>query len=541
MAPPVSKISPSSALPPFEIPRTLLACGFICFMAGGFLDYQLGAIPWRVFSIPYWQSVIGTGLLVLLLAGDRREAWRPRLKWFSISLLVCLALFYLLHDLAGVVKRREVIRLMAVSPGFYAWIATLWLGLPLARARTPGGRSRSWVLRWGAGLLLAFLTWQLASCVTSCQPETSLYFLVRERALLFALLMGWLRACESDEQLFRITTRGGVIISGLLIVAAALMIALDIYGSPAIHAKLVDWRLVYERGLDAGREMPNRRILFPMLHFNRTGWFAMLAIFTQAAAFCARKDERKPWRWLALGAFFLGLYVLYYSFTRGAIIGAGAGLLLAAVFYSRRFAIVALVAVLFVPFLVPKNHRYFLRTVIKSQTYQVDREGPLTSMQARLIAWRWGQTQIASKPLTGMGYGASLVADAYERYVMTEGDLRVRESIQAGYEMIHLHNMWLETAVESGVPAGALLLLFLSIRWFVLLQHLRGTKAGWPKRRIVLLLGMEAAIMVAGCIFYMLKKNSGYYTWYAWVWVLMWIEMERAKKTAVPDEETAAA
>jgi O-antigen ligase len=497
----------------------LLSAGFVLTAVGGCLDYQLGAIPWQTFGIAHWQMWITYGLLAVLLACDGEGPWRGRLVMFGGCVLGGLALLYLTHDLAHVVKRRIAIQELWRSPSLYLWLLMLWHGVPLLMRRRADGVGRSAWLRWEIGLLMLYGTLCLASAVAAKEVRGSLYFYAWERGLLFTPLLAWVRAAEVDAVLRRATARAVLVLIACLLVGATVVALVDEYANPILKDKLVEWRLVYQHGTDAGLGLPERRLLFPMLHFNRTGYFGLTAMMLMLAVFCGGGGRRERIHYGALLMTVLGMLVALLSQTRGAIIAGLIGLVVWGIFCSPRIALAMLVGCLLLPCLLPARHRQHLLTVFAPSTYDL-RGGEMTSMKTRILVWEWGLTQVRERPVTGMGFGTDLVQKAYETYVMREGDPRVRHEMLNGIETVHVHNLWLETAVESGVPTMVVLFCFLAGRWWLLVRWWRRER-DWPKRQAAAWLALEASLMVAGLVLYMLKNNSGFLNWFIWCYILL--------------------
>jgi O-antigen ligase len=102
--------------------------------------------------------------------------------------------------------------------------------------------------------------------------------------------------------------------------------------------------------------------------------------------------------------------------------------------------------------------------------------------------------------------------------------------------MNHLHNIWLETAAESGLPAAAALALFLAARWWGLAVWWRRGR-GWDRSRAAGWIALELMILAAGMGFYMLKQNSGMLTWWVWAYAALAAEagLRAANKEQSPD------
>ena len=141
-------------------------------------------------------------------------------------------------------------------------------------------------------------------------------------------------------------------------------------------------------------------------------------------------------------------------------------------------------------------------------------------MKARMLGWSYGISMVRKHSLTGIGYSRKIVQESYSKYVMEHGDKRSIENLQSGHQLVHMHNIWIETALESGIPAAAALFCFMLIRWWMLIGCLQGSHAG-ERLYWTAWVSLECSLFVAGLLFYMLKHNSGLLTWFVWTYLLL--------------------
>ncbi|MEN6625109.1 MAG: O-antigen ligase family protein [Candidatus Sumerlaeia bacterium] len=509
---------------PYQIPRPyLLALTFVAAL-GGCLDYTVGAIPVEIFPIAKFHYAYCHVFVGALLILDREGAWRRRLIGLVALVVAGLAIGYLMHDIADRVRRREVIALLFEAPAFYWWIAGLWLAAPLLTRERPDKTRRGPWLPWGMGLLLLYGTLCLAGALASSRPETSLYTYYQERAVYIAVLAGWVRAAERDEEFLRLS---GLVVAwtlGALMAVSAAINLIDLFGGEAVRARFVQWGFVYAKADMAIHEIPKRRILFPMLHFNRAAYWAMIGMMAMLVAARTAAGRR---RWLALALAAAGFWIVAQTYTRGIAVAAIAGAFIWVATISRRALLATAAVAILGAVVVPTTFTRQMKTVFDPQTYMVN-QPPITSMKTRMMAWGWSLETIGDHPWTGLGYGRKITRRAYEQYVFTEGSAEARKSLSGTDEMGHMHNLWLETMVENGIPAGLALLGFCVVRWAALLLVWRrgalfdrGIAGAW--------LAMEAALFIAGMIFFMVKMNHGLLTLAVWVYCLAWVAgaMER--------------
>lgn len=523
---------------PYQIPRPILTALIALAALGSCLDYTIGAIPVQTLHIPQSQMVVISLVVAGLIAADREggglRRGRGRLAWALVLAVVGIGAALGLHEWLHRLKMREALAAVCLTG------AALWLAAPLLTRRRLDGSARGPWLPWGMGLLLAYLLICLATGLAGIRPQYSINVYTMERALPVALIAGWARAAERDEKFLRDSGLAVLAILGALLLVAAAINFLDLTGADTLRAKFVAWRLVFAKAENATWDIPRRRIQFPMLHFNRSAYWAMIVMMTMLVA--ARWGRQAPWRRraaLALAA--LAFWIVTQTYTRGVGVAAIAGAIVWVATISRRTLIATAVlsamgAAAVVVLLLAGGGRtppganqpqtrtaaYIaqMRTVFDPETYKVN-EPPLTSMKTRLMAWMWSVRSIAAHPVGGLGYGRGIVQDAYEKYVFAQGTPAARQSLSGNDEMRHVHNLWLETMAESGIPAGVTLLGFCIARWAALIALwrrgpgcTRGVAGAW--------LAAEAAVFVAGMNFYMVKQNFGMLTLLVWAYALVW-------------------
>ncbi len=255
------------------------------------------------------------------------------------------------------------------------------------------------------GLLLAYLLICLATGLAGIRPQYSINMYTMERALPVALIAGWARAAERDEKFLRDSGLAVLAILGALLLVAAAINFLDLSGTDTLRAKFVAWRLVFAKAENATWDIPRRRIQFPMLHFNRSAYWAMIVMMTMLVA--ARWERQAPWRRraaLALAA--LAFWIVTQTYTRGVGVAAIAGAIVWVATISRRTLIATVVlsamgAAAVVVLLLAGGGRRRRREPAQTRTalHRADRtvfdprltsqRTALTSMKTRLMAWMW--------------------------------------------------------------------------------------------------------------------------------------------------------
>ncbi len=96
--------------------------------------------------------------------------------------------------------------------------------------------------------------------------------------------------------------------------------------------------------------------------------------------------------------------------------------------------------------------------------------GSLVTINFRLEVWRWGLTTVGDFPLTGTGLGAFRRV-AFRLYPI---------AIAANYDIAHAHNIFLQTALDVGVPGLIVYLGFLLLAGGMTWQMMRQNAALRP-------------------------------------------------------------
>lgn len=385
-----------------------------------------------------------------------------------------------------------------VLPVLVVVVAVLASAMPCPRAR------------WHCGLplLLALLTLFTASAFAGRHPKEAMELLTQEAYLYAGLfLLVPILARNASTSASCLARRAAFALFALVVLAMGVVVCTALAGGPPLR----DW--MHQRGMilveteDAAAPW---RILFPFSHHNRTAYFCIIACFAAMAEYRGRVVPRAATVAVAV----LALVMLAFTATRGAAIAAVAGFVamaIAALATGRRFrlrwiAVVGAVMVL-AWLLLPEEHQRQFLQILSARSYQ---PGPGTSIGARLAFWPHVVEMIRLHPWLGVGYGFESF-DLYTRAHYPD----VLESMRG---LSHAHNIWLETAAETGIPAALVLLgfttlrvsaLFVAMRRMRLLRHpLAGPMLVW--------LGLEAAIQVFGLSNYPLRRNLGMMTYMVW-------------------------
>ncbi|HWR98262.1 MAG TPA: O-antigen ligase family protein, partial [Candidatus Methanoperedens sp.] len=275
--------------------------------------------------------------------------------------------------------------------------------------------------------LLAFLGVTLVSALASEAPGEALQRLAGGWIILaLYLVTGWLGDLERLERFLLLLLPPAVLFGAYGIVQHFTGVNLFGSGGP-MHSLVIGERLVY----------------FPRGGFSHYQTYANVyfVIFCLACGLAAAATSARARAWRRALAGFLGVVVVF-TFTRGIWLSLLAALVILSCVFARRASLIiaaagalALAAVL----LLPSS----LRTRALSTA-------DLSSNVERLLLWETAWNMIRDRPILGVGVGN--YASAQDAYI--------REEVPLTMTRTHVHNIWLQAAVERGV-LGMLALLWL--------------------------------------------------------------------------------
>lgn len=264
-----------------------------------------------------------------------------------------------------------------------------------------------------------------------------------------------------------------------------------------------------ERAMILVEQRPDQReierILFPLSHHNRAAYYLLVSGITAAAAGLLAIPRRTMGMW--------GLVVLLacfimtgFTLTRGAILAWAmatlVGVILALPGYRRVVLGILFALGLTSLMTLPPETRQHL-----SQTLQIlqAKPGPENTINSRLALWQMALDSIERRPWTGFGFGTG-------SFVETMRDEFPQQMAVLGGSS-HAHNVILEVAAQSGIPA-ALLLMGIS---FVVALGIFGAWYNLPpnhplRRPLALAIVLGTAIFVYGLSNYPLRRSLGLYT-----------------------------
>ncbi len=155
-------------------------------------------------------------------------------------------------------------------------------------------------------------------------------------------------------------------------------------------------------------------------------------------------DKNRLRRWLYLAAILMGIYPLFFSYSRGAYLGAGVSVIFFGVWKKRSLLLIPLVLLLAWKVVLPES-------VINRITMTESSSGELEDSAAiRLGLWKHGEAVFKENPFFGVGFegfGYTLPPGAF-------GGLK------------NSHNLYMQTLCEQGVIGTAFLLLIFVKAWF---------------------------------------------------------------------------
>jgi len=211
-----------------------------------------------------------------------------------------------------------------------------------------------------------------------------------------------------------------------------------------------------------------------------------------------------------LGVVGLSVVACLFTYSRGAWVGMGAGLVL---YLTRKsvplLIVVALLAVLVGGGLLPAS-------VVDRWNMTQDKGGQLeTSADMRLVVWQEGIRLIEENPVLGIGDG------------------QFAETVRLSkYDNIHLepHNMYVKVAAEQGIPAFLCFVVFLLLALFAAI----GPKDPFTREVFVAYTACWIALVVVNMFGNrMLREGLVCYFW-IFTGVIAWLRTEQAQRVNAP-------
>jgi O-antigen ligase len=191
-------------------------------------------------------------------------------------------------------------------------------------------------------------------------------------------------------------------------------------------------------------------------------------------------------RWIGVAMLLLGAVALYFTYTRGAMLGAAAGVAVLAMRRSWKLgALVALIGIAGVAFLALRAGREGGERRDRGPRYLQ------TDSAIRLGQWRAASLSFLERPVLGWGYRNFELQSAAlkERYGFEKDVVRKRgQPRQVTYFQGHAHNNFLESFASMGVVGGLAFLAFVLL-WL---------REAWRSRHGLFLAPPIVAFLVSG-------------------------------------------
>lgn len=346
------------------------------------------------------------------------------------------------------------------------WIAALipaWLGLRLLNKLPLVPRT---LLDWSLLLLTVqvMLTCFIVDSFWDAMPKVFGFLL---SVVLFYVLVDLLQSEKMIKAGLLVFMAGGVLFS-----------ALTMFGMFRYNVKNFD--ILFDLST-----------LIPKIDFNMPGviegfnpnavgggliLFAPLFVITLSGYFRRRSVDKGMYK-LPLFRYFvlLGLFVIIFTLlltqSRGSWVGLVLGISLLFVFSRKKMKYVLIVIVLAV----------LLFAVIFGFNDITDRtQGTGQRIVSRMTLWSFAVETISEHPFLGFGMN------------------RIRRHHEVGYELAHVHNHYLHTAAELGIPALIAYFALLIGMAVMCLQTWRQTDRPWVKTAVAGLAGGQLAHMIFG-------------------------------------------
>lgn len=261
-----------------------------------------------------------------------------------------------------------------------------------------------------------FLIWALLSSILSTHPHYSIGEFRTEAVTYFFFFYLVVNQIRDRADIKKILLA--------LMVGSALMASYGIY-----------------EYLAQGGNWTNRIIRIGSLtsDYNYASTYFILAI--PVILYFLSESLGKPVRFFLFSVLFLmNVFSLYFTFSRAAWLGLVVSSIVLSFFLGKRAILTVsfgLGTILVLLFMTPQGKAFYANMGGSSE-------------QSRMPAWEFGIGEIVKHPLVGIGYGRKNMRATFPEQV---------EMYNRG--LIHLHNVFLETALEMGIPGGGFLIVLM--------------------------------------------------------------------------------
>lgn len=214
-------------------------------------------------------------------------------------------------------------------------------------------------------------------------------------------------------------------------------------------------------------------------------YFAAAGLFFVGYIFSKLRFPRNRRDWLIIIAPVPALIAVLFTYSRGAMAAAVAGLLALGLVFKRKYflyvaAVIAMVVI--VLFSLPSFHERYTKNILDD--FSTERE------ESRVFIWNKSLCIVADHPLFGVGQGG--FGRAYKTYL--------REDIPWWRVYPHAHNDFLQIAAVSGVPGliffGGIWATALGLFW----KAYRSDRVAEEDRRLVLAALLGSAVFLVSSL-----------------------------------------
>lgn len=220
----------------------------------------------------------------------------------------------------------------------------------------------------------------------------------------------------------------------------------------------------------------------PSMPTRASGLFSQVMTFANSLQFSVLllsaslviDSNRNKWFWIRAGVLLLAIVGMYFSYTRGAILGAAAGMFFLLWLFSKKWlAIVSTIGVIIAVAAFMGGTRHFLA---------------LKHEEVRINQWKVAALTVVEHPVFGVGYRNfdKVCGTQKEKFGMPED-----HPLTAGYFVSHAHNNILEYLAATGFVGAALFLAFCGV-WAI--------EVGRVRRLRLLVQSSIVALLVSGMV-----------------------------------------
>jgi O-antigen ligase len=383
-----------------------------------------------ILPLTAWAKIYLTMALLIFIAGLFSYRWG-------------LFLFIFFRPLVDYTATANVLQIGSLSlnlPTLVGGLMVIWAAVAILN-NWSDLREKKLTAVW-----LLFLAWSAASLWFSFDPGTTLKELLKFFSIFLSFLAGYVLIRNNQE----LTKLAKVIIFSALL--------------PSLVAL---YQFFTNTGLaDSGRN----RLLGTLTHPNMLAYYLLLPITLAVFVFLNIKKTRiEAWAYLAIAAFLI--FILFFTYTRGAYIALLIIFLVVGVLKFRKFLLASGLILLLI---------YALSLPLQDRVNSLFNAATDGSINWRLDMWGDGLTYFQAKPLVGYGFGLSdEVFTQNSSYAVASPDP---------------HNDYLRLALDGGAIGLGIYLLLISVLFFCLLAEYRREPRARLKMINLFILALALAI-----------------------------------------------